>query len=88
MRDKDLEQYYSTYRDLFASTGFKLLIEDLTKNASAINAVEAVKDANDLYFRKGQMSIIASIVNLEAQIDVAEESVLADELLDVEGAPA
>ena len=56
--------------------------------SSAINAVEAVKDANDLYFRKGQMSIIASIVNLEAQIDVAEESVLADELLDVEGAPA
>jgi hypothetical protein len=88
MRDKDLEQYHSTYRDLFASTGFKLLIEDLTKNAAAINAVEAVKDANDLYFRKGQMSIIASIVNLEAQIDVAEESVLADELLDVEGAPA
>jgi hypothetical protein len=88
MRDKDLEQYYNTYRDLFTSDGFKLLVEDLTKNAIAINAVESVKDANDLYFRKGQMSIIASIVNLEAQINVAEESVLADELMDVEGAPA
>jgi hypothetical protein len=88
MRDKDLEQYYNTYRDLFTSEGFKLLVEDLTKNAIAINAVESVKDANDLYFRKGQMSIIASIVNLEAQINVAEESVLADELMDVEGAPA
>jgi hypothetical protein len=88
MRDKDLEQYYNTYRDLFTSDGFKLLVEDLTKNAIAINAVESVKDGNDLYFRKGQMSIIASIVNLEAQINVAEESVLADELMDVEGAPA
>jgi|TARA_B110000977_G_scaffold119266_1_gene153736 hypothetical protein len=79
MIDKELEQYYSTYRDLFASEGFKLLVQDLTNNATNINSIEATKDANDMYFRKGQMSIIASIVNLEHQITAAEESAEADE---------
>ena len=86
MIDKELEQYYNTYRDLFASEGFKLLIADLTNNANVINSVESVKDANDMYFRKGQMSIIANIINLEAQIDAAEESILAEDTQDDEEA--
>jgi hypothetical protein len=86
MIDKELEQYYNTYRDLFASEGFKLLITDLMNNANIINSVEAVKDANDMYFRKGQMSIIANIINLEAQTDAAEESILAEDLLNEEAA--
>ena len=86
MIDKELEQYYNTYRDLFASEGFKLLVTDLTNNANVINSVEAVKDANDMYFRKGQMSIIANIINLEAQIDAAEESILAEDSQDEEAA--
>ena len=80
MIDKELEQYYSTYRDLFASEGFKLLVQDLTNNATNINSIEATKDANDMYFRKGQMSIVASIINLEQQIVAAEESIEAAEL--------
>tara|TARA_R110000744_G_scaffold310930_1_gene418538 strand:- start:186 stop:431 length:246 start_codon:yes stop_codon:yes gene_type:complete len=74
MIDEDLEKYYSTYRELFTNEGFKLLIEDLTNNSIGINSIESTKDANDMYFRKGQMSIIASIINLEQQIVSAEES--------------
>jgi ABC-type xylose transport system substrate-binding protein len=80
MKDKELEEYYNTYRGLFASEGFKLLTQDLTNNAMNINSIEATKDANDMYFRKGQMSIIASIINLEQQIVAAEESIEAAEL--------
>ena len=80
MKDKELEEYYNTYRGLFASEGFKLLVQDLTNNAMNINSIEATKDANDMYFRKGQMSIIASIINLEQQIVAAEESIEAAEL--------
>lgn len=79
MIDKDLEQYYNTYRDLFANEGFKLLVQDLANNANVINSVEATKDSNDMYFRKGQLSIIANIINLEAQIQAAEESIQAEE---------
>jgi hypothetical protein len=80
MKDKELEEYYNTYRGLFASVGFKLLVQDLTNNAMNINSIEATKDANDMYFRKGQMSIVASIINLEQQIVAAEESIEAAEL--------
>lgn len=73
MQDKDLEQYYNTYRELFSNKGWKLLLEDLMQNASVINSVEACKNAEDLQFRKGQLSIIANMINLEAQIKAAEE---------------
>ena len=32
----------------------------------------------DLHFRKGQLSVIANILNLEAQIDTAEQQQLED----------
>jgi len=32
-----------------------------------------------MYFRKGQLSIISNIINLEAQIEAAEESIQAEE---------
>ena len=73
MIDPELEKYYNNYHDLFMSTGWKQLLEDLVGNASVINSVEATKDSNDLYFRKGQLSVIANLVNLESQITAAEE---------------
>jgi len=73
MIDPELEKYYNNYHDLFMSTGWKQLLEDLVGNASVINSVEVTKDSNDLYFRKGQLSIIANLVNLESQITAAEE---------------
>jgi len=73
MIDPELEKYYNNYHDLFMSTGWKQLLEDLVGNASVVNSVEATKDSNDLYFRKGQLSVIANLVNLESQITAAEE---------------
>jgi hypothetical protein len=73
MIDQELEKYYDTYRGLFMSEGWKQLLKDLLDNANVINSVEAAKDSNDLYFRKGQLSIIANMVNLESQIAAAEE---------------
>ena len=73
MIDKELENYYRAYRDMFMSDGWKQLQEDLMSNANVINSVEACKDGNDLSFRKGQLAIIGNIVNLEQQIRLAEE---------------
>lgn len=82
MMDKELEQYYNTYRELFMNAGWKQLQEDLKQNALVINSVEATKDSNDLYFRKGQLSILANILNLEAQIVAAEEQANEEEELE------
>jgi hypothetical protein len=79
MIDKDLELYYRNIRDMFGTDGWKQLMEDLNSNAMVINSVEAAKDNEDLYFRKGQLAVIANLLNLEAQIDAAEEEALKED---------
>lgn len=78
MIDPKLELYYRNMRDLFRSEGWKQLLDDLSSNAVMINSVEVTKDLEDLHFRKGQLSVIANILNLEAQIDTAEQQQLED----------
>jgi len=65
-------------KDLFRSEGWKQLLDDLSSNAVMINSVEVTKDLEDLHFRKGQLSVITNILNLEAQIDTAEQQQLED----------
>jgi hypothetical protein len=40
-------------------------MQDFNNNAVQINSVEAVKDANDVYFRKGQLNVLAHLLNME-----------------------
>ena len=84
MIDKELELYYRNFKRMFASDGWKQLMSDLTSNAININSVELTKDGEDLRFRKGQLSIIANLLNLEAQIDTAEQDALEAEQEEVE----
>ena len=63
---KEDEEYYSMFFDMFRSDAWKQLILELQGNASSINSVEATKDINDMYFRKGQINVLAYIINLEA----------------------
>ena len=79
MIDPKLELYYRNMRDMFRSEGWKQLLEDLNSKAVLINSVELTKDVEDLHFRKGQLSIIANLLNLEAQLDTAEQQQLEDE---------
>jgi len=69
----ELEKYYNTYFDLFRSEGWKQLIEELTQNAVVINSVEATKDVDDMYFRKGQLNVLAHVINFETAVNNAFE---------------
>ena len=84
MMNKELELYYRNIRDMFGTDGWKQLMEGLSSNAMVINSVEAAKDNEDLYFRKGQLAVIANLLNLEAQIDAAEAEALKEEEEDSE----
>jgi hypothetical protein len=52
----------------FRTDGWKTLTEDLQTNAEGINSVEATKDEKDLYFRKGQLYVISTLLNLEEHV--------------------
>ena len=64
--DIETQQYYDNYFNLFQTDGWKQLTEELQQNALVNNSVESTKDANDLYMRKGQINILAYILNLES----------------------
>jgi len=69
--DKETEEYFNTYFNLFRNDGWKVLVKELTANALHINNVQILKDANDMHFRKGQLDILASVINLENTINTS-----------------
>jgi hypothetical protein len=76
--NKETETYYNKYFDLFTTDGYKQLIEELKSNAVAINNVDAIKDEKDMYFRKGQLNVLALLINFETTIDNAFKEITAD----------
>jgi hypothetical protein len=67
--DQETQQYYDAYFSLFITDGWKQLVQEFTNNAIQINSVEATKDSNDMYFRKGQLNILAHLLNLESIVN-------------------
>ena len=77
--DIETEKYFRNYQELFRCDGWKQLLEELQTNAFQINSVELAKDNEDLFFRKGQLVVLANILNLETQIENAQEAAESEE---------
>ena len=67
--EKEVEQYYNIYFELFRSDGWKQLTEELTEVAAHTNNVAIVKDAQDLFFRQGQLDILMWLLKFEDSIN-------------------
>lgn len=61
--EQSLSQYYEEQFSLFSQQGWKDLTEDLQKLRDSIDDLSAVKDSNDLWYRKGQLDILDLIIN-------------------------
>lgn len=79
---QELETYFNNYFAMFRSEGWKQLISDLQSNVVQINSVEMTTDNDNLNFRKGQLAILATVLNLETQIDNAHEQAESEEFVD------
>jgi len=71
--DKETEQYYDDRAEMFLTQGWKDFIEERRVQALRVNSVEQTKDVNDLFFRKGQLSILAEMLNLESAMHHVQE---------------
>jgi hypothetical protein len=69
----ELEAYYDDLREMFATAGWKHLIQDYNDNLLNVNSIVNTKDANDMWFRKGQANVILSIINLEENILLSQK---------------
>ena len=73
MTEQELEKFYRSSEEMFRTEGWKTLMSDLTEDAERINSIEACKDEKDLSFRKGPLSTIASLLNLQVHLETAQQ---------------
>lgn len=67
--DKELEQYYEAYFDMFNTKGWKQFMEDMEGNQESLNMVLTIRDANDFYQRKGKLEVLNLILNFKSYIE-------------------
>jgi len=79
----ELEAYFDNYNQLFNHQGFKQLIEELDNNITQLSNIENIKDAEELFYRKGQVAALTYIYNFENTIKTAREQAEAEELDDI-----
>ena len=75
----ELERYFDNYNTLFNHEGFKQLIEELTNNAEQLVNIQSIKDQDELFYRKGQVAALATVINLEATITAARDQAEAEQ---------
>lgn len=68
----EAEKYWDDLRVMMLTDGWKALIEELIEKEGVVDSIRQTKDEADLNYRKGQLSIIASLVDLENSIEQAE----------------
>tara|TARA_R100000808_G_C2148019_1_gene156070 strand:- start:601 stop:846 length:246 start_codon:yes stop_codon:yes gene_type:complete len=69
----ELETYFNNYNELFNHSGFKQLLEELSNNIKTLSNVQNIKDLEELFFRKGQITAFSAVINIEATINAARE---------------
>ena len=68
------EEYFERMQGLFTTQGWQVFLAELQDNATNINSVEDTLDANNLHYRKGQLSVISDILNLQTTTELADTS--------------
>tara|TARA_B100000214_G_C23672666_1_gene492703 strand:+ start:384 stop:629 length:246 start_codon:yes stop_codon:yes gene_type:complete len=69
----ELETYFNNYNELFNHSGFKQLLDELSNNIKTLSNVQNIKDLEELFFRKGQITAFTAIINIQGTIDAARE---------------
>jgi hypothetical protein len=63
--DKELQRYYEDRFALMSSQAWKDLIDDVKEMKEAINQVGNITSTEDLWFKKGEISIMDWLLSLE-----------------------
>ena len=69
--DKELQQYYEETFSMTASEGWKYFVEDMEKLKETVDSVSSTLNAEDLFFKKGQLDILTLILTRKK---ICEES--------------
>jgi hypothetical protein len=77
--NNETEVYFRHLNEMFRTEGWQIFLDDIKQGVASVNSVELAKDEQDLYFRKGQLAVMANILNIEAQVAAAQAEAEADD---------
>lgn len=77
--NRELQKYYEDRFSMMATKGWKDLMEDLDKMLAATNNLNGVDDEKQLWFKKGELSILYWLMNLKDASTEVYESLQAEE---------
>jgi hypothetical protein len=69
----ELQKYYESRFDMFASQGWRDLMEDVDNMLSSLNNISSIDDEKHLQFRKGELSILTWLKTLKKVSEDAYE---------------
>lgn len=69
-RNEALENYFDLMRTLAESDGYLALLRDFGEQRTSINSVESTASDKDLWFRKGQLNVINTLLNLRDNVAI------------------
>ncbi len=69
--DRQLQEYYESRFDMFATQGWKDLMDDVRDMLKATDRISAAKDHEDFLFKKGEVSMMNWLLSIQS---VSEET--------------
>ena len=63
--EQTTEEYYRARQDLIEQDGWRDLVEELKNLENLYNKLDSIESEKDLWFAKGQLSIVRQILSLE-----------------------
>ena len=71
--NRELQEYYESSFEMFASKGWAFLMEDLKKVEESLNNIRTVEDAHSLSHRQGQLAILDLLLQRKATCEKVYE---------------
>ena len=71
--EQTTEEYYRARQDLIEQDGWRDLVEELKNLKEIYSKIDSVESEKDLWFAKGQVSILRQMIALEEATKLAVE---------------
>lgn len=79
LKDRALQEYYEALFMMFASPGWKKLVEDVSHMVEANDRTGGLETAEQLWFRKGELSQMQWLLGLRERSEFTYNAILADQ---------
>jgi hypothetical protein len=80
--DRDLQTYYEECFNCFATKGWQYLIEDFSQLKDNVKDLSTVADAQQLFYRQGQLDILNLFLNRKEVTETAYKQLMDSEEAD------